>query len=697
MFAALVFAFLPQSTASEQGTPPSQAVSLPEKVALDVRANTRVAPGVYTRALGESGAIVVADQHGVVLDLTGVELRGAVRGTARDELAGFGIVVRDSSDVTIRGGTLGGYKACIVAERTRGLVLDGVACDEFFGMRLRSTPQAEDEQDWLYPHENDHGEWLAKYGAAFALTDSPGAVVKNCRARRGQNGLLLVRSDGAHVFDDDFSFLSGWGLALYRTSDCKVGHNAFDYCVRGYSDGVYWRGQDSAAILMFERCSRNVFAYNTGTHSGDGVFLFAGQDTVAGRAFERGEMDAGGSDRNIWYRNDFSFAVANGIEATFSRDNVAIENRLNGCHQHGVWGGYSREFTLAKNEIHGTRGGAISIEHGQQLVITGNSLRENETALELWWDEDKTLVEGPFGKHRDTTSRDAFVARNTFAGNARDLVLRKTERVKFGENTWSGLGGTLELGGATEAGVEGALTLERARALLGADVTTSRDPKPRDVIETSSIASASEKELAQLAKLDTWTCPEVPGTKNPFAARAEHTRRGLDAIVMGEWGPWDFVSGEPRPVQRVSGGLLANATWSARWFTWKNGPDPRTDVAKWRALAPSGTARENVKNFAEPFAGDAELKKQLGTTHFGLIASTKLVIEHAGKHRLRVLSDDGVRVTLDGKLALENWTWHAPTRDEAVLELTKGEHTFALEYFQIDGALALSLELERVE
>lgn len=687
-----MFAFALTLAVLQTGAP------LPESAPLELSADTRVAPGSYVRAFGERGAIVIADQHGVVLDLTGVELRGAPRGTARDGLAAFGVVVRDSSDVTIRGGTLGGFKACVVALRTRGLVLDGLACDDFYAMRLRSTPQAEDERDWLYPHENDHGEWLAKYGAAFALTDSPGAAVKNCRARRGQNGLLVVRSDGAQVSDNDFSFLSGWGLALYRTSDCKVGHNAFDYCVRGFADGAYWRGQDSAAILLFERCSRNVFACNTGTHSGDGVFLYAGQDTVAGRAFERGEEGAGGSDRNIWYRNDFSFAVANGIEATFSRDNAAIENRLNGCHQHGVWGGYSREFTLARNEIHGTLGGAISIEHGQQLAIVGNSLRENETGLELWWDEDKELIDGPFGKHRDTSSRDAFVARNTFAGNAKDLVLRKTERVKFGENTWSARVDALELSGATEVAADGAanvaLTRERARELLDVPQTAH----VRGTIEASSIARASEKELAPLAQLDAWTCPEVPGTKNPFAARAEHTQRGLDAIVMGEWGPWDFVSGEPRPAQRALGGLLANAKWSARWFNWKATEDPRTALETWRALAASAEAKlEGVPNFAEPYAGNGSVRRFVGANHFGLIASTKLTVTAAGQHRLRVRSDDGVRVMLDGKVVLENWTWHAPTNDEAVFEVTAGEHTLALEYFQIDGAYALGLELDRVE
>jgi len=314
-----------------------EGVQLPENEPLRVAADTRVAPGTYVRPPladgGRGGVIVLEKAKGVTLDLTGVVLRGTPAGTDLDKNAGWGIVLRDCEGVRVRGGTIGGYKACLVAERCKDLTLEGLSFDGWYGQRLLSTLAAEDGADWLYPHENDAGEWISNHGAAISLADCSNVRVAACRGRHGQNGILLTRTSGAKVSDCDFSFLSGWGLAMYRASSNVVARSRFDYCVRGYSHDVYWRGQDSAGILMFERCSDNLFAYDSATHGGDGVFLFAGNDTVQGRAFDKGEKDPGGSDRNIWYRNDFSCAVANAIEATFSADNWAIENRLSGSHR----------------------------------------------------------------------------------------------------------------------------------------------------------------------------------------------------------------------------------------------------------------------------------------------------------------------------------------------------------------------------
>ena len=36
---------------------------------------------------------------------------------------------------------------------------------------------------------------------------------------------------------------------MWRSSATSFHRNAFDFCVRGYSHGVYNRGQDSAGIL----------------------------------------------------------------------------------------------------------------------------------------------------------------------------------------------------------------------------------------------------------------------------------------------------------------------------------------------------------------------------------------------------------------------------------------------------------------
>ncbi len=52
-----------------------------------------------------------------------------------------------------------------------------------------------------------------------------------------------------------------------------------------------------------------------------------------------------------------------------------------------------------------------------------------------------------------------------------------------------------------------------------------------------------------------------------------------------------------------------------------------------------------------------------------------------GLRRFRTVSDDGIRVKLDGKVILENWTMHAPTVDRASVYVTEGVHTIVVEYF----------------
>jgi hypothetical protein len=656
-------------------------VELPEGKPLVVETAAKVKPGSYVRSpLGEQGrggVIVVRGRKGLTLDLDGVDLRGTPKGTDLDQDAGWGIVLEDCEDVTVKGGRLGGFKGCLVAARCKNLVLDGMAFDGWYGMHLLSTAAAEDGADWLYPHENDHDEWILNYGAAISLTDCTAATIRDCRGRHGQNGILLTRSNGCSIDDDDFSFLSGWGLAMYRSSKNVVAHDLFDYCVRGYSHGVYWRGQDSAGILMFERCSDNLFALNSATHGGDGVFLFAGNDTVQGRAYDRGEKDAGGSDRNIWYRNDFSFAVANAIEATFSSDNWAIENKLDGSHQHGVWGGYSSRMVVHKNHLEDTLGGAVSIEHGQECVVSSNWIQRCAIGVELWWDEDKDLVGGPFGKHRDTASRDHWVLGNVFDANEKDLVFTKTQNIVLGQNRWS----------RAEKPLEGEnFRLDVLLASDGARATGS--------VHDSVLDAWDGKPPAPLAAAVAWKCPEVPGRQAVFA-KDRGEKQGLDTIVMGEWGPWDFRSNEPKPKVRPPGGLFAGCAWETVWFSWKKGPDPREKLEAWRALAKDPIARGSVAIWTGPYGGDPKIEKAVGGDHFGLVAKTRLAIREGGKHRLRVVSDDGVRVKVDGVASFEDWTWHAPKRGEAEIELTAGEHLFEIEYFQIDGAMALGVELSK--
>ena len=663
---------------------------------LRITGDTLIVPGLHVLPAPMSGAepmrdgaVLLEGLVGVTLELDGAELRGAAPGTDLDRCVGYGIVVRGCTDVTIRGGTLGGYKVCVLVEDSVRVTLEDLECSGWYGKRLFSTSAAEDSSDWIYPHENDAGQWCANYGAALSITGGDGHVVRRCRGRKGQNGILLTRVERSKVYDNDFSFLSGWGLGMYRASENTISHNWFDYCVRGYSHDVYWRGQDSSGILMFERCSRNLVAYNSATHGGDGVFLYAGQDLVEGRAKARGESDPGGSDFNIFIGNDLRYAVANAFEGTFSLENVLIENDLSGCHQHGVWGGYSRQLVVLRNRIDGTLGGGVTIEHGQECAIVGNTFSDNEMAVELYWDEDKHLVQGPLGEQRDTSSRGHWIVDNEFRDNVLDLVIARTTDVVVHRNRW--------LPGNRDPYIEGLAAADdvtRGEATVRAWLLDLEGRAPSGNIKDVTLAPWTG-ELPDLARAwASWTPPSVDGTLVPRAEDRGLAMGGLESIVMGEFGPWDHRAGEPRPKQRQPGGLLAAAKWRARWFRWDPATsDPRTNDPAWRAAAGTALFEGEVPTFVNPWGGVDRVRRAVGNDYFGLLATTSFDLAEAGTYELVVMSDDGVRVKIDGDVVLEDWTHHAPKRDVAPLTLEAGAHFLELEYFQIQGASALLVEL----
>jgi hypothetical protein len=149
-------------------------------------------------------------------------------------------------------------------------------------------------------------------------------------------------------------------------------------------------------------------------------------------------------------------------------------------------------------------------------------------------------------------------------------------------------------------------------------------------------------------------------------------------------------------------GLIIAAEWRVKFFPWK--VDPREDLAAWRKLAESAEAKAvSVPRIDFPFGmggpRDLKLSDALSRSgpegnHFGLIAQTSLKLPK-GRWRLRTNSDDGVRVLVNGKPVIENWTWHVPTNNDGVFEQTGDNPAdIAVEYFEIDGFATLRLEIE---
>src|SRR3989454_137690 len=371
--------------------------------------SVRVVPKTYRLA----GAPIIVRGDNITVDFGGATLEGTDPQADPDQARDTAIVIDGGSNIRIVTANIHGYKVGILARGTRQLTLRNSDLSDNWKPRLFSLVEHESLVDWLSFHHNEKDEWL-RFGAAIYLQDVKGAEVRNNVVIGGLNGLLLVRSNGVTIRDNNFSFNSGLGIGLYRSSDDTIIHNEVDYNVRGYSHRFFTRGQDSADLLLFEQSSRNVVALNSLTHGGDGVFLWAGQTAM--------DSGTGGANDNLFYGNDVSYATANGVEATLIR-NQNIEHRAWG-RQAGIWGGYSHETEISENDLKDNRTG-IAIEHGQDNTIVGNRFDHDSTAIRLWADSIEPSDWG-YPKHHDTRSRDYYISANEFLGNRTKLNVRYT-------------------------------------------------------------------------------------------------------------------------------------------------------------------------------------------------------------------------------------------------------------------------------
>ena len=358
----------------------------------------------------------------LVIDFNQSILNGTNHPERPDLMKGLAIQIdKGSENITIKNLQVHGYKIALLADSV--LKLSIIHCDFSYNYRpqLFSGRDQEDERDWMSYHHNEADEWKEK-GAGIYLINCNKATIKDNIITGNQCALLMVKCNDAKVFDNNFSFNSGLGIGLYRSSNNFIYHNRLDFNIRGFSLGKYRRGQDSAGILVYEQSSENVFAYNSATHSGDGFFLWAGQSTL--------DTGIGGCNNNLIYGNDFSYASNNGIEITFSSNSV-LHNRIWGC-DYGIWGGYSFDSDISDNKILHNRYG-IAIEHGQNINIALNEIKYNGTALKLWSNE-KQGVEASYIAHHNTRSENYWIASNSIEQNKTAYHLYGTDTAVFSGN-----------------------------------------------------------------------------------------------------------------------------------------------------------------------------------------------------------------------------------------------------------------------
>jgi hypothetical protein len=130
--------------------------------------------------------------------------------------------------------------------------------------------------------------------------------------------------------------------------------------------------------------------------------------------------------------------------------------------------------------------------------------------------------------------------------------------------------------------------------------------------------------------------------------------------------------------------------WQFRAWAWSDSLDPR-QAGNWERLTTGPRLLDRTMPRLD-FMWYRPTMRELPQARFAVEASGRVDLP-PGDYTVRTISDDGIRVWLDGRLIIDNWDLHGSEIDYA--PLTGGAHELKVQYFQIDGWAELRLDIIR--
>ncbi|WP_029278452.1 right-handed parallel beta-helix repeat-containing protein [Pedobacter borealis] len=679
--------------------------------------------GVYTLEASSSlsTSVIVVEGNNITVDFNGAELRGNNNKELPDEFKGVAIFIK-GNHVTLKNAIIKGYKVAVMARNSDVLVLDHNDFSYNFRQHLKSTREREDYSDWQSYHHNENNEWL-RFGAGIYLKNCNNATIFNNTITNGQCGLMMTSCNSATIYNNNFSFNSGIGIGFYRSSDNKVMHNKVDWNVRGMSEGFYYRGQDSAGILVFEQCNNNVFAYNSVTHSGDGFFMWPGKTTL--------DTGAGGCNDNLLYGNDFSYAPTNGVEVTFSRNNI-INNTIKGCW-HGIWGGYSYDTKIIGNNFADNLEG-IAIEHGQNNSISQNRFQREGLAINLWASA-KIDTNFAYNKHRDVHSMNYQITKNSFEHSKNVFSVRNTQHLNVTDNFFSENEKLMNVG----VGVEKmTFTNNDASAAPTSDIAIISSFAPKPMI--GGIDARLSKDFPQGRKwmmmtewgpynfnypILWWTKTDNDGKmyfdvmgpkgkwklKNTKGVKIISKNKGsipaqiivqktdvgepiTDIMIDLEYTGEKFISelgemnAEDKPVVFSYKKFELQTPWELQWYKIDSTNDPIKQPEVYRKILQQKPIKTGVFKELQPgLWRNDKAYNELPTDNLVDVATTKINLSYKGDYTIGISVAYAVKIYVDDKIVinvddLSKLVNDADYYHEAKITLTKGIHIIRVERVQ---------------
>jgi hypothetical protein len=167
---------------------------------------------------------------------------------------------------------------------------------------------------------------------------------------------------------------------------------------------------------------------------------------------------------------------------------------------------------------------------------------------------------------------------------------------------------------------------------------------------------------------------------------------------MGDWevtleyrgsatvSPRGVKGGVGRMIRFSYGRFEPAIAWTTKFFNWTDTTKLfETPIAADPGAVPRGLPRLDFEWYRPTLAG-------LPPAHWSLDATGTVTLA-TGTYTLRTISDDAVRVWVDGALVIDHWTPHESMVDTA--PLTGGRHELRVAYYQVDGWTELRVDIVR--
>ncbi len=137
--------------------------------------------------------------------------------------------------------------------------------------------------------------------------------------------------------------------------------------------------------------------------------------------------------------------------------------------------------------------------------------------------------------------------------------------------------------------------------------------------------------------------------------------------------------------------FFAPIEWTIKFFEYGDDTDPVKQPAAFATLL-SGSPVKTVSVNRLDYVSGRALEDGVARDRFAISAEGTTTLP-AGQYTLRVISDDGVRVWMDGAMILDDWAAHESKVSR--VPVGEGRHRFKVEYYDVTGFAELRFDIQR--